>query len=357
MTDPSAFGLPVHVCTMLGKPGCGKSTLLWAINAQGQEGIGPFAFRAVDPDWELQLNEMWRDYVLKGVPMKGTKEKPIGFSMFGEENCVPRLVIDLEDFRGEAAYIAAPADDSDVARLRTRLKGSDSIYLCLDGEHVGAWLRDPRKPTVIDDGLGILTMRSHLVRAKADRKVRNLPTPRVVVLILKRDRLAESTGLSASDAYLKFVENAHLLFPDLFDAETDWVSMFSAVRIGAFDNDGHPDPGAIKPVNVLAGPLFCLYSHLMTTVGDQLAMVKTKEKESGNIEISIKRMSTNDLKKWWYRREISQKRTQAETNQAETYETRQDIARAQASLRRLESLVDLNVVIHKGKVYRLGDLS
>ncbi|WP_460492010.1 hypothetical protein [Dactylosporangium cerinum] len=314
-------------------------------------------FRQVKLDDELRLNREWRAFVRGAQAMKGTSETPEPYRIAVLDRGKLVMILEIIDFRGAVTTLPVVGSAPDVAEARAHIHESDIFLFCVPGDDVGRWLRNPEPATALDDELGVLPIRSHFDRARAEREARGLQPPLLTIVITKRDRLTAITGRPAHEAYLQFVEHLDKLFPALFEAESPWRALVTAVRIAEFDDDGRIDPASVRPVNVLAAPLFWYHQHLAATIARRRTGVREKENASARAAQEIGRMSRNELTSWWFGEAIKGRTSERGRLQAEIGRLGRDIADDEAAMRRLAAELDLNVVVHRGKLFRLEDFA
>ncbi|CAM5325637.1 hypothetical protein [Streptomyces avidinii] len=251
--------------TMLGAPGSGKTTYLHGMYATLSMGLRGYFMYATDPDTDLDLAEAWEKLCADGRLPAPNNEDPIDYEFVLRHGVTSLVDFDCQDFRGGAATErggdGAPAD---IPALAERLERSDSIFLVLDGQHVGRWVADdtPAHLNPAADPMKIARFSRAISNLCDRRRQRGEPSPSIVVLVTKADLLGAISGLPTHEALEKTARNLSKLVK-VIDAE-GVTAMLCPVQLGSFGGASPVtvDPALVDPQNLHHPMIFALLHYL-----------------------------------------------------------------------------------------------
>lgn len=272
--------IPEIKLTMLGAPGSGKTTLMHGMYAMLASGVHGYHLFTQDPDDHIDLMQAWRNLYDVGELPDATSTEPKQYEMAFNHGLEPLLHLDFVDFRGGAGIESGRRADApmDITMLKSRLEESSSIYLVLDGHHVGDWIRRGCPAVTQTAGpmeMGIFTRNivALLQRCRGEGR----PRPSLVVIITKCDVLEEVSGRPHRDAMRVLKEREHMekLVPFAFyDGVTAMICPVQLGRFGA--NAGQTvDHTKVSPIYVHKPLVFSL-THYLT---EQIAIDKGRLSE------------------------------------------------------------------------------
>ncbi|TYB45704.1 TRAFAC clade GTPase domain-containing protein [Actinomadura chibensis] len=256
--------IPEIKLTMLGATGSGKTTLMHGMYAMLASGVHGYHLFTQDPDDHLDLMEAWGTLLQHGELPPPTPEKPTSYEMVFNYGLEALLHLDFVDFRGGAGTESGrkAGAHEDIGMLRARLAESNSIYLVLDGRHVGDWVKNGCPPMQAVGPMSIAVIGRAILDLFQRSRDEGRPRPSLVVIITKSDVLAETSGLSRQDAMRMMIKNMRDLVPfAYYDGVT---AMICPVQLGEFGLDAGTavDRSKVKPIFVHKPLIFSLMHYL-----------------------------------------------------------------------------------------------
>lgn len=251
--------------TMLGASGAGKTCFMVGMYAVMREGVRGFTFTA-DPDLDLELSRRWEQLLeVEGADRwpAPNDNKPILYPFNFEYGFGKLAGFEWLDYRGGALDDRGTA--ADVQALKSHLKESSSVFLCVSGEHLIASAAN--RQSLVRGKARVSRMNqylSELARERVDR-------PSVSIVITKYDRCAERDRKQV-------IAEIREMFNPLFAPESGWLVMICPVSLGmdlAEDLDG----GSIDPTNIHLPVTFSVYSSFMRQVEQLRGSQRTKQEE------------------------------------------------------------------------------
>ncbi|WP_035920614.1 hypothetical protein [Frankia sp. QA3] len=267
--------IPTVKVTMLGTTGSGKSTFMLGMYATLSAGLRGYFVYAQDQDDHIDLTDAWDRLLDDGLlPPPTTEERSRRYEFVFTQGFDTLLNIDWLDYRGGALTDRKTARDT--AELQQRLGQSDSVYLVLDGNAVGRWVRsivegEGDNPSLrlerIQRELKVQDMTAQLNRCVGERRKAGLPAPSVVALITKMDTLPVTSGLDRIDAINLAVEHLPELLPVVTSGLTTLVS---PVQLGEFGTEHHDtvDTQRVNPTHLHKPFVFTLMQYLWSGIED-----------------------------------------------------------------------------------------
>ncbi|KJY20869.1 MULTISPECIES: hypothetical protein [Streptomyces] len=341
--------------TMLGATGSGKTTYLHGMYATLSMGLRGYFMYATDPDTDLDLAEAWEALCADGRLPAPNNEDPIDYEFVLRHGVTSLVDFDCQDFRGGAATQrggdGAPAD---IAALTERLERSDSIFLVLDGQHVGRWVADdtPAHLNPAADPMKIARFSRAISNVCDRRRQRGEPSPSIVVLVTKADLLGEISGLPTHEALEKTARNLSKLVK-VIDSE-GVTAMLCPVQLGSF-GEASPatvDPTLVDPQNLHHPMIFALLHYLDEGIvrhGEEHVRAVGRQLDEQAQELAGLR-SGGMIRNYFKRNEISRKDAEIAAGRELHGEAQARVAAARV---RAEQLVE---ELRNMPVYRSGKL-
>jgi hypothetical protein len=259
--------IPKITMTMLGASGSGKTMFLHGMYATLSAGIAGYFVYTRDPDHDIDLMDTWDRLNDEGVLPPPTEEVPTPYDFVLKHGITPLISIDCLDFRGGATD-ARSTSAADTAQLLNRLRISDTIYLALDGQHVGEWVNNlvpGGRANRARDPMKVARLSMFIQQAAEARMASGKPAPSIVVLITKADVLPAVTGMRKAEALRLAVENMDQIVPVVYSQGI--TALVCPVQIGNFGIEKHNmvDPTTVDPVGLHRPFIFSLW-HFLTEV-------------------------------------------------------------------------------------------
>jgi hypothetical protein len=212
------MSIPKITLTMLGANASGKTAFLLGMYMTLHRGIGGYGIITKDRDDHYDLRKAWATLNTQGEFPPPNGVDPIEHNFIFRYGFDPLLDLDVLDFRGNAGLESArgASASADVTQLRARLRKSDSVYIALDSEAVGQWIRRGCKEETTPWAEDIAEFGSYVSEAAQAQRKDGRPGISLVVLLTKADRLPDITGLSKGDASVKATDNLENLLEVAF---------------------------------------------------------------------------------------------------------------------------------------------
>jgi hypothetical protein len=212
------MGIPKITLTMLGANASGKTAFLLGMYMTLHMGISGYGMITKDRDDHYDLRKAWETLHDQGEFPPPNGVDPIEHNFIFRHEFDPLLDLNVLDFRGNAGLESArgTSANADVMMLRTRLGKSDSIYIALDGEEVGQWIKRGCRKEETSWAADIADFGSYVSDAVQAQRKDGRPGISLVVLLTKADRLPDITGLTKGDASMKATDNLENLLKVAF---------------------------------------------------------------------------------------------------------------------------------------------
>ncbi|MFC5750849.1 TRAFAC clade GTPase domain-containing protein [Actinomadura rugatobispora] len=250
--------------TILGATGSGKTTLMLGMYAMLATGVHGYHLFTRDPDDHIDLTRRWDTLYTRGELPPPTDEVPTAYQMIFNHGLETMLHLDFVDFRGGAGTASTRDADTaaDIPTLRERLAESNSIYLVLDGHHVGDWIREECAGMQVTGAMGLSIFTQTIMRLFQQFKEEGRARPSLVVIVTKCDVLEERSGMPRQDALRVMVKNLKKLVP--FAYYPGVTAMICPVQLGRFgvEPGGTVKPGQVDPIFVHKPLIFSLMHYL-----------------------------------------------------------------------------------------------
>ena len=262
--------------TMLGASQTGKTCYMLAMYSIMSFGVNGFSLSTTDPDDHLDLTEQWENIVsTEGKerwppPTKEETNRTYSFN-FNYALTTRLMEFDWFDYRGAALTEKGSTGSEDVPMLRSRIKDSSCLFLCIPG-------------TVFADGISPInavkvTAMRNLIQQDATEGKR-LP---IVILITKFDECKHLKREEIVDA-IKIN-----LFADLFIEGAGWPVMICPVSLGN-DLKDDMDHGLIEPTGVHLPLIFAIQTSYMN-----MLTLKQSEEESAQSILEERKRAVTEL--------------------------------------------------------------
>jgi hypothetical protein len=343
--------IPKITLTMLGVQHCGKTALLHGMYAVLSAGVRGYFLYTEDPDDDITLSEAWELLREEGQFPPPTDEVPIRYDFVFKYGLEPLMRVNFVDFRGGAMVARANAPDSpeDVAELRARLKESDSIYLVLDGNHVGEWIKQGC-PSYAGSKMKVAQLSRYINDAVTDRIQAGRPTPSVVVIISKADVLPEITGLSKGKAFDTALENLQNLVPVVFLEGV--TAMLCPVQLGNFGVGAgdEVDPAAMDPRFLHKPLIFSLMHYLTEQIRFERHHLVEANAEKTAAEMELAQLRSGFMANWFRRSAIENAAARIDESMSRSESLSRSLSTAQERAEQLMRELEELPIIKDGEV-------
>jgi len=272
--------------TMLGASGAGKTCYMIAMYKMMNYGIGlnGFLLSAGDSDDNVRFSSLWHSLVSKGSdrwPSPTSEEiTQYDLNFYYARNHI--LNFDWFDYRGGA--IQDYKDAPDVKILRSRLRETSCLLLCVSGEHFSNKLELASYERIAVSGI------NQLMSETQSSCENNIP-PAVVIVITKYD-------LCKNRPKSEILTELQELFPPLFARQGRWLVMVCPTTLGNTLSTNSQE-GSIEPENVHLPVVFSLYAELLKQnwklIGTRSkAMEELQDLSEGFLSALINRRNINE---------------------------------------------------------------
>jgi hypothetical protein len=297
------MSIPTITLTMLGANGSGKTAFLLGMYMSLHSGVHGYSMITQDRDDHYDLRDAWRLLKRQGELPPPNGQTPIQHHFLFKHDFESLLHLDVEDFRGNAGLERAnsPGAHADVAQLRTRLRNSDSIYIALDGEDVGGWIKRGCAKETTDWAEDIYDFNSYVKEAADAQRNSGRPPVSVVILITKADRLPAITGLTKGEASEKAADNLDRLVDAAFMPGV--TALICPVQIGDLgptpslsSGQAHKvDPSKLDPRYLHKPVLFSLMHYLTEQISTDSIRLSSIENQQ-----AAARQEMTQLRDAWF---------------------------------------------------------
>ncbi|MGY4387731.1 hypothetical protein [Streptomyces virginiae] len=266
--------IPQLTVTLAGGTNTGKTTFMHGMYARLSAGFHDYFLYTIDPDDDVDLQEAWERLLDTGdVPRGGQAPQEYAFRF--ARQLTPLLDMTWTDFRGGAAYESGRKADAqpDIEQWKEHLPKTDSLYVVLDGEALGTWVKEGAEEgaNFSSGRMGPARLSQIIRAAHAGRTAANNPPPSIVLLITKMDMLSVASGMSTAKAFKTATLNMRKLLSPLF--EQGMTTLVCPVQIGTFKRsqteNGRVDPSLIRPQYLHVPICFSLWYYLTETLRAQ----------------------------------------------------------------------------------------
>lgn len=266
--------VPNITLTVLGADGSGKTLFMHGMYAAMSAGVANYFLYTEDPDDDLDLMDAWDELCRNGqLPPATIAEMQKSYDFVLKHGFDTLLTIGCIDFRG--GVLAAKRTQADDAReIHERLLETDTVYMVLDGRHLGNWIATIKdlpegQSVTLDRGsdmMRIAKMSMLLDQAVTARRERGQLAPSVVVLITKADLIPELSGLEWKKARAIAMRHLHHIMPKIF--QPGITALVCPVQVGRFGLEQYTkvDPSEVDPVGVHVPFIFSLWYYLTETI-------------------------------------------------------------------------------------------
>lgn len=338
---------------MLGPSHSGKTMFMHGMYATLSAGIEGYFLNTKDPDKDLELMETWDLLCDEGQLPPPTSELPTSYEFVFKHGVRSLVDIDWMDFRGGATVERAD-NGTDVAQLRERLKKSDSIYLVLDGQHVGDWIKSGTPANVTRGPMKVSHLSGHISRTVEARLSAGLPAPSLVVLITKIDLLAGITGMPKKDAIFKAMDNLQNLVPIAYSEGV--TTLICPVQLGDFgiSNQRKVDPAKLD-VRYMHKPIIfsLLYDINYRIARDSRKLEELRARRQAT-EDELKQLQAGFWNGFFKRNQIAERIEGVGGIRAAMEEVAQELKTARARVDQLWKELDTLRIIEDGKIRENG---
>ncbi|MDT0494175.1 hypothetical protein RM717_27080 [Streptomyces griseus] len=350
MTTPQIPEIRVLVA---GGHDTGKTAFLHGMYQRLSEGVHDYFLYSEDRDEEIRLVNAWK--VLRETgEFPRVNVRPQSYTFQCTRNFTPLLRMRWTDFRGGAAMGVAEGEEKKIVeQWRDELSSSDNVYLVMDGEALGEWVRNGMPENAnFDSGDMNLTSYNRVVRtAMASRADRGAPPPSFVVLITKMDLLPGAADMPLKQALESVVHNLCTLVKSLSGPGV--TALVCPVQIGDFKTSeasgGKVDPSLVHPKYLHHPICFSLWYHLTEELAkreEELAEIK-KRISGGETELTALRTKSIVM---FRNAKIQEVQTAQQARETERAEKQAEIAATKEQADLLMREFDRWPIIKAGKV-------
>lgn len=217
--------IPIHKITMLGPSHCAKTTYMYALYGKmGGAGVHGFNLACENDDEGSYMLGGYSGMRHGTPPPKNNLADFRSYRFILTYGYKPRIGFDWVDYRGGA--LDAESSDIDRQALQARLLESDSVVICIDGEHLKDSLsdQDRNEDAILDMKIHALNkFLTDMHQSKALSADNVLP---VVLLITKWD-------LCKHRKQSEIMEDVKRLFPNFFSPQGEgWYVMVCPFTVG-----------------------------------------------------------------------------------------------------------------------------
>jgi hypothetical protein len=307
------MALPILTVTMLGPSQSGKSTFMLGMYAILSAGLSGYFVYAKNADDDLELSDRWDALLDSGdLPPATDLDGMKTYDFVFKDGLESLVSIDWMDYRGAAIRDTSTA--ADAAKLHSRLVESDTVYLVLDGEKLGAWVRARRENASANADrarrqLSAVRM-TRLVNEAIDmRRDRGLPAPSLLILITKVDALAAVAGTKKTEAVQLAARFMQELLPVAFIPGI--TALICPVQLGDFGPGAHKEiaPDSVNPLWLHKPFVFTILRYLTAEIDSSDAAMRAIETDMRTSAAEISRWDSGFWSRVWYSDKISQGRS------------------------------------------------
>ncbi|GHJ47135.1 hypothetical protein Cs7R123_44770 [Catellatospora sp. TT07R-123] len=283
--------IPKVNLTVLGASGSGKTLFMHGMYAAMSAGVANYFLYTKDPDDDIDLMDAWSALCETGeLPPATSVDGQKRYDFVLKHGFDSLLTIDCVDFRGGVLDVKTTSAD-DAKEIHERLLVTDTVYMVLDGRHLGNWIaaiKDlPEGESLTlnpgSDPMRIAKMSRLLDDAVTARRARGQLAPSVVVLITKIDLIPALSGLEWKKARSIAVRQLQHIMPKIF--QPGITALICPVQVGRFGLEQYTkvDPSEVDPVGVHLPFIFSLLYYLTETLQQQnaeMAAYRASQSES-----------------------------------------------------------------------------
>jgi GTPase SAR1 family protein len=313
--------IPRAKITMLGTTSAGKTCYMLGMYARMQMGVEGFTLRSIDLEQELELTDRWDKLVMEHgkdrwpPPNEGNTENYVFEFSYGFK---PLLQFEWLDYRGGA--LRARPDERDQKILQAHLMESETLVLCVSGEHLTEKVDDATL-NVKARNANINAMNWFLTELSKQRELsRERPFP-VVILITKYDMCAHRP---ARELIADIKKMFNVLFSE--DSNAGWLVMICPVTLGK-DLAQDSENASIDPRSVHLPLIFAVYAHYQVPYMEWLAH---EQQLSERVAVQQKKPG---WRRWWDGDDMKKAMDVLSLTTAQRQEFEQKMRRAASELR------------------------